>query len=119
MSLPAPKMATYADLLALPEDVRAEILGGTVVTALAGLPKHSKAQGALRGYIGQPFADHDGRGGPGGCGQVVEHLVLLAPQHEGRDQATQHLRTRAVAVALDGAREALLELALGAGTELA
>lgn len=63
---PAEKLATYDDLLAMPEDVRAEILRGTIVTVPAPLPQHSKPQGALRGFVGRPFDDDDGAGGPGG-----------------------------------------------------
>jgi Uma2 family endonuclease len=70
-------MATYADLLALPEDARAEILGGAIQTAPAPLPKHSKARRALGGFIGQPFDDFDGRGGPGGWWSFVEVDIAL------------------------------------------
>lgn len=42
MSSPARASATYRDLLALADDVRAEILTGRIVTAPAPLPKHSK-----------------------------------------------------------------------------
>lgn len=66
MSGVAAKLATYGDLLHLPEDVRAEILGGAIVTTPAPLPKHSQAQGALRRFLGGPFHDDDGFGGPGG-----------------------------------------------------
>lgn len=58
--------ATYADLEALPEGVKAEIIDGTIVTQPAPLPRHARvAAGLLRG-IGGPFDDDDGRGGPGG-----------------------------------------------------
>ncbi|MGE0791454.1 MAG: Uma2 family endonuclease [Sandaracinaceae bacterium] len=39
MSEPARHLATYADLLRLPEDVRAEILAGELVTSPAPLPR--------------------------------------------------------------------------------
>lgn len=77
MSDAAPRLATYEDLLNLPEDVRAEVLGGAVVTAPAPLPKHSKAQGALRRFLGGPFDDDDGYGGPGGWWIFVEVDVAL------------------------------------------
>jgi hypothetical protein len=48
MAPPAPKLATYADLLALPSDVRAEVIAGEIVTAPAPLPRHSKVQGHAR-----------------------------------------------------------------------
>jgi len=77
----ASKLATYADLLALPEDVRAEVIAGEIVTSPAALPRHSKVQGAIRGFVGQPFDDDDGRGGPGGWWIFVEVDVALG-KHE-------------------------------------
>jgi Uma2 family endonuclease len=75
----ARQLATYTDLLALPEDVRAEILAGVIVTAPAPLPKHSNAQRALGRFVGGPFHDDDGRGGPGGWWIFVEVDVALGP----------------------------------------
>lgn len=66
MTAPAKKPATYADLLALPEHVRAEIVAGELVVHPAPLPRHAKAAGALRRFIGGPYDDDDGFGGPGG-----------------------------------------------------
>jgi len=66
MSDAAPHLATFEDLLRLPEDVRAEVLEGTVITSPAPLPKHSKAQRALGRFVGGPFDDDHGYGGPGG-----------------------------------------------------
>lgn len=79
MSDAAPRLATYDDLLRLPEDVRAEVIGGTIVTAPAPLPKHSRAQRSLARFIGGPFDDDDGRGGPGGWWIFVEVDVALGP----------------------------------------
>jgi len=62
----ASKLATYADLLALAADVRAEILGGEIVVSPSTLPEHGRIQRSLGGYIGRPFDDDDGHGGPGG-----------------------------------------------------
>ncbi|HWL85290.1 MAG TPA: Uma2 family endonuclease [Polyangiaceae bacterium] len=73
----ARRPATYADLLALPDDVRAEIIDGQIVTMPAPLPKHSKPQGALRRYIGGPFDDDDGFGGPGGWWIFLEVDIEL------------------------------------------
>jgi Uma2 family endonuclease len=70
-------MATYADLLELPEDVRAEILAGQIVTSPAPLPKHSKVQRSLGRFIGGPYDDDDGHGGPGGWWIFVEVDVAL------------------------------------------
>jgi Uma2 family endonuclease len=77
MSMRAPRLSTYADLLRLPDDVRAEILAGQIVTSPAPLPKHSKAQGAIRRFVGGPFDDDDGSGGPGGWWIFVEVDVQL------------------------------------------
>ncbi|HEV8247327.1 MAG TPA: Uma2 family endonuclease [Polyangiaceae bacterium] len=77
MSIPAGKLAIYADLLDLGDDARAEILAGQIVTSPAPLPRHSKTQGALRRYVGGPFDDDDGRGGPGGRWIFVEVDIQL------------------------------------------
>ncbi len=79
MSSPARTLATYADLLALPSDVRGEVIGGQLVTAPAPLPRHSHVQRAVGRFIGGPFHDDDGRGGPGGWWIFVEVDVALGP----------------------------------------
>jgi hypothetical protein len=47
----ARKLATYADLLAMPDDARAEIVGGEVVTQPAPLPKHSRIVRSIGTFI--------------------------------------------------------------------
>lgn len=79
MSDAARYLATFADLSRLPEDVRAEVLDGAVITSPAPLPKHSKAQRALGSFVGGPFDDDDGHGGPGGWWIFIEVDVLLGP----------------------------------------
>jgi Uma2 family endonuclease len=74
---PVRRPATYADLLALPGGVRAELIGGEVVLSPAPRPRHSKPQGALRNFLGGPFDDDDGHGGPGGWWIFVEVDVRL------------------------------------------
>jgi Uma2 family endonuclease len=74
---PASKLATYSDLLAVPAEVRAEVLSGEILTTPAPLPRHSKAQGATRRFLGGPFDDDDGHGGPGGWWIFVEVDVRL------------------------------------------
>lgn len=76
----ARKLASYEDLLALPEDVRAEVIRGAIEVAPAPLPRHAKVQGALRGFIGKPFDDDDGAGGPGGWWILLEVDVRLSRQ---------------------------------------
>jgi Uma2 family endonuclease len=74
---PAQRPATYEDLLHLPEDVRAEIIGGQIVALPSPRPRHSKPQRALGRFIGGPFDDDDGHGGPGGWWIFVEVDVKL------------------------------------------
>lgn len=79
MASPQRGLATYADLLALPEDARAEVLAGEIVTTPVPLPRHSKVQRAAGRFLGGPFDDDDGRGGPGGWWIFVEVDVALGP----------------------------------------
>jgi Uma2 family endonuclease len=76
---PARKLATYDDLLGLPDGASAEILGGVMVPPPSPLPRHSRAQRALGGVIGRSFDDDDGRGGPGGWWILPEVDVRLSP----------------------------------------
>jgi Uma2 family endonuclease len=74
---PARRRAQYEDLSSLPADLRAEILNGEITALPAPRPRHSKPQGALRHFIGGPFDDDDGFGGPGGWWIFVEVDVKL------------------------------------------
>lgn len=74
---PARKLATYDDLLGLPEGVKAEVIRGSVQVQPAPTPRHSKVQGALRRFVGGPFDDDDGYGGPGGWWILIEVDVRL------------------------------------------
>jgi Uma2 family endonuclease len=71
-SVTPPKRATYEDLLALPEDVRAEIVGGVIHAQPSPLPRHSRVAGGLVRQIGGPFDQDDGHGGPGGWWILLE-----------------------------------------------
>ncbi len=73
----APKRATYRDLLALSDEVRAEVLGGEVTLSPAPLPRHSRTQRSLARFIGGPYDDDDGLGGPGGWWILLEVDVEL------------------------------------------
>jgi Uma2 family endonuclease len=75
---PARKLATWEDVLVLPEDVRAEVIAGALVMPPSPLPRHARAQGALRRFIGGPYDDDDGRGGPGGWWILPEVDVRLS-----------------------------------------
>lgn len=94
MTTPARKPATYADLLALPEQTRAEILAGDIVVSPAPLPRHSKAQGAIRRFVGGPYDDDDGHGGPGGWWIFVEVDVALSTEDIVRPDVAGWRRTR-------------------------
>lgn len=91
---PARRSATYADLLALADDVRAEILGGTIVTSPAPLPRHSHVQQALARFVGGPFHNDDGRGGPGGWIILLEVDVRLEPHEVVRPDVSGWRRER-------------------------
>ena len=75
----ARKPATWEDLLELSEDVRAEVIAGALVVPPSPLPRHARAQRALGSFVGGPFDDDDGRGGPGGWWILLEVDVRLGP----------------------------------------
>jgi Uma2 family endonuclease len=91
---PARKLATWDDLLGLPKDVRAEVVAGVVVTPPAPLPRHARAQRALGRFVGGPFDDDDGRGGPGGWWILLEVDVRLGPNDIVRPDLAGWLRHR-------------------------
>lgn len=63
----------------MPEDARAEVIAGAVVTPPSPLPRHARAQRSLGRFVGGPFDDDDGRGGPGGWWILIEVDVRLRP----------------------------------------
>ncbi len=90
----AKKLDSYDTLLALGEDVRAELLAGAIVTLPGALPRHARAQGALRRFIGGPFDDDDGRGGPGGWWILLEVDVRFTPHDVVRPDLSGFRRER-------------------------
>jgi Uma2 family endonuclease len=64
MADPAKKIATYADIEALPPHVVGEIIYGTLVTHPRPTPKHAAAHSSLGSVVGQGY--QFGNGGPGG-----------------------------------------------------
>ena len=64
MGEPALKPATYQDLLQVPENLVAEILGGQIYTQPRPSPKHARAASIIGGMFTGPF--DLGKGGPGG-----------------------------------------------------
>jgi len=91
---PARKLATYADLLALPEGAKGEVLGGELVTDPSPLPEHGRIQGTLWRGIGGPFDGDDGRGGPGGWWILVEIDVRFGPNDIARPDLAGWRRER-------------------------
>jgi Uma2 family endonuclease len=68
----APRRATYADLAAVPEHLRAQIVDGELVVTPRPGARHAAAASALGEELGPPFKR--GRGGPGGW------LILFEPE---------------------------------------
>lgn len=91
---PAKRLATYEDLLALPEGVKAEVLAGEVVFNPSPLPEHGRIQGSLWRRIGGPFDDDHGRGGPGGWWILLEIDVRLSPHDVVRPDLSGWRRAR-------------------------
>jgi Uma2 family endonuclease len=112
---PARKLATWDDLLRLPEDVRAEVVAGVLLSPPAPLPRHARAQGALRRFLGGPFDDDHGRGGPGGWWILLEvdvrfgHHDIVRPDLSGwlRDRLPQPWDVRPIDVVPDWVAEVL------------
>jgi Uma2 family endonuclease len=66
----AKRLATYEDLLALPEHVRAEIVGGEIVVSPSPTPVHQSVVGEIYAELRGPF--QRGRGGPGGWWLILD-----------------------------------------------
>jgi len=83
---PFDRPATYDDLVALPSNMVAEIVGGELHASPRPAPRHAKAEGAIGALIAPPF--DFGRGGPGGWWILPEpelHLGadVLVPDYAG------------------------------------
>ncbi len=78
MGQSARKRATYADVLAAPDHLVAEVVDGSLHTSPRPAPRHAGAASVLGMDIGGPF--HRGRGGPGSW------WILYEPElHLGSD----------------------------------
>src|SRR5689334_14564836 len=76
----ARKLATYDDLLALPEEgPKVEVIGGELITLPSPRGRHARSQRSLGSFIGKPFDDDDGYGGPGGWWIYSDIDVQLGP----------------------------------------
>ena len=72
------RIATYEDLIAVPENMVAELIDGELYASPRSPGRHIRARSALGGLIGPPF--DFGKGGPGGW------WILLQPElHFGRN----------------------------------
>lgn len=87
------RAAVFADLLALPEDVRAEILDGEIVGMPSHTPEHGRVQSSLCAFAG-PFDQGHGRGGPGGWWIAVEVDVRLGERNVVRPDVAGWRRER-------------------------
>ena len=61
---PFDRQATYEDLIKLPDNLVAEIIGGELHASPRPAPPHARAGSTLGVVLGGPF--DFGRGGPGG-----------------------------------------------------
>ncbi|GJD46161.1 hypothetical protein AFCDBAGC_4041 [Methylobacterium cerastii] len=78
MAEPALRVATYADLEAVPADRVAEIVDGSLETHPRPRPRHAMAAVGLATELNAPFGR--GRGGPGGWIFMVEPELHLGVQ---------------------------------------
>lgn len=99
----------------LPEDGRAEVVAGQIVTSPAPPPRHSAVQRAAGRFLGGPFHDDDGRGGPGGWWIFTDVDIAIGP-HDivrpdlcgwRRERLPRPGATRPIAVAPDWVCEVL------------
>ena len=74
----ASRLATYADLEAVPDHLVAEIIDGTLETHPRPRPRHATAAMELATELGSPFGR--GRGGPGGWIFMAEPELHLGTQ---------------------------------------
>lgn len=76
MAQRVPRVATYADLDALPEGTKAQLSNGVLVVPPRPSMSHQEVESALGEELRPPF--HRGRGGPGGWLILIEPEVRVA-----------------------------------------
>ena len=76
MAVPTRRQARYEDILALPDNVVGELVGGDLFVSPRPAPRHSAALSALGEELGPPFKR--GRGGPGGWMLLDEPEIHLS-----------------------------------------
>jgi hypothetical protein len=77
MTDPARRRATYADLVALPAEAHAELVGGEVLVQPSPTPAHQSTIGEIYAELRGPF--QRGRGGPGGWWLIQDVDVEFGP----------------------------------------
>jgi len=75
MAAPSSKRATFADLLALPDHVRAEVIHGSIVEKASPSGEHGGSQLAIGIVLGRRFQRRPGGRWPGGWWLVSEAEV--------------------------------------------
>ncbi len=92
------RLATFEDLLELPDDVRAEILDGVIVEKAAPSFEHSLAQSLIDRTVGLHFHGRGSGGGggdaPGGWWIVTECDIELEPHQVVRPDVVGWRRDR-------------------------
>ncbi len=95
MSLSAKRLATAADLLAMPEqDRHHEIIDGEIVPRAMPTMAHGRAQRSLGGRIGEPYDRKPDSGGPGGWWITNEVDIELEPHQVYRPDLAGWRRER-------------------------
>ena len=104
-SPPAPRLATYADLVALPENLVGELIGGSLYTQARPAGPHALVATGLGMDLGGPF--DRGRGGPGGW------IFINEPElHFGEDVLVPDLAAwRSERLPRDARKEAFFTIA--------
>jgi Uma2 family endonuclease len=113
MADPLPRPAGWAEMLAAPEGVEAEVIGGELWTHARPRPEHGRAQSALSHGLFGPF--DLGRGGPGGWWLINEPDVafgehdIVSPDVAGwrRERVPELPRQRPIPIRPDWVCEVL------------
>jgi Uma2 family endonuclease len=115
MVAPRAQLATFADLEALPGDVRAEIIQGAIVEKTSSSAEHGMSQLSFSAVLGRRFQRRPGERWPGGwwfgSGTDVEHEAHEIYSHDvvgwRRDRVPERPSGRPVRIRPDWACELL------------
>lgn len=113
MADPLRRPAGWAEILAAPEGMEAEVIAGELWTHPRPRPEHGRVQHLLGGAVGFPF--DLGRGGPGGWWLINEPDISFGPQDIvnpdvagwRRERVPEFHRERPIAIRPDWACELL------------